>query len=166
MSENLPKKPRCSKKEFTYNVVNEQLYDWWISLNPEMKIDYKRFLQIWKIITDKIKKETVENPMGVKLSHMCGELRVQYLPKQVKAQNYHEEPDPEDRNNYLNINTKGKVAKVMWIRKNAVKFNPFIVYFGYEQHKNINKQIYDFIMKTPELYRSSSVKWYEKKTDD
>lgn len=150
--------PRCGKKEFTHNIINQQVYDRWIDLNPDANISYKRFLEIWKIIADKIKREIVENPMGVRLSHMCGEMRIQYLPKSVKAQNYFLE-EKEERPNYLNINSKGKVAKIMWIRKNAVKFNPFIMYFGYEQHKNLNQQAYDFIMKSPELYRSSGARW-------
>lgn len=150
--------PRCGKKEFSFNVINPQMYERWIDLNPNQEISYKRFLEIWKIIADKIKQEAVENPMGIKLSHMCGEIRIQYLPKSIKAQNYFKKEEGE-RPNYLNINSKGKVAKVMWIRKNAVKFNPFIVYFGYEQHKNISKQATEFINNTPELYRSSGSNW-------
>lgn len=159
------KAPRLGKAEFSTVIVNEKLYQDWKEFNPEYNLTYKEFLNIWDSIVDNIRKEVSINPMGIKLPFSTGEIRVQFLPKIIKATDNELSSIENEKINFSNIITRGKVAKVSWIRKNAIKFNPNIILFAFEQSRIINQELAKVLWDKPEIFRITHTEAYKKNTD-
>lgn len=147
------KAPRLGKAEFSTKLVNAELFKEWKKENPEYKLSWNEFVKIWDDIVVKIKKEVTTNPMGLKLPFSTGELRVQFLPKTSKTYDYNQSEIEGEKVPYLGIITKGKVAKISWIRKQASKFNPFIMMFAFEHARDFGKDLSEVLFDTPEIFR-------------
>ena len=159
------KAPRLGKAEFSTGIVNEKLYIDWLKNNPDYKLSYKQFLEIWDGIANNIRNEIATNPMGIKLPFSTGEVRVQFLPKVIKGEDHVVSDNEQEKLPFLNIITKGKVAKISWIRKNAVKFNPQIILFAFQQSRLIGKELAKVLWDTPEIFRNVHTETYKKSTN-
>lgn len=148
------KAPRLGKAEFSTHIITEQLYQEWIK-DTDQDINYSQFLKIWDSIADKVRNEIVINPMGIKLPFFCGEIKVQFLPKKIKGKDYDLSQKEKEELPFLNIITKGKVAKISWIRKNAYRFNQNIMLFAFEQSRLIGKNLNVALTENPQIYRNS-----------
>lgn len=155
--------PRFSKKNFKYDLISKELYLKWVKEYPEKYVTFQEFLRIWKFITNEITNTMATNPMGIKLPYYCGDFVVQYLPKEAKITNV-ESLKEEERSNYLNIVSKGKTAKISWIRRVASKFNPSMIYFGFDPNKRVSQLVQNQIYTNPSIYRNTRMK-YSKKND-
>lgn len=152
-----PKAPRMRKGAFIYNVINKEL---WIAFRhqyPEY-ISYtdRQLNKLWADITTTIQDEVRLNPNGVKLGGYNGELKFQYLPfkwdEVPDKYNTQEEGQPL---NHVNLLTKGKVAKVKWERRWAVKFNKILQFYGFSPATKLEKGLSKYILENPEKIRTS-----------
>lgn len=157
---------RMGKAEFSTNIVSEDLYNRWKASNPEFKLTYIEFSKLWQLITDQIQEEIVTNPQGVKLAFQCGELIIQYLPRNLKAKDQVNSDEEGEAVPFLNVTTKGKLAKISWIRKRAVRFNPQIILFAFKHTRNIAIKANEVITNKPEIFRNSNIKIHDKSGDN
>lgn len=159
MRYNDKKAKRFGKSRFSTNIFCKALYEEWIGENPHYShISFEEYSRIWKQVTEQVQDVVVNNPQGIKFPFHCGEMIVQYLPKIIKATDIAAAIEIGDKVNHLNIATKGKVAKISWIRKLAARFNPQIVLFGFEQTRILGQKVNAKLMDTPELFRNSKMK--------
>lgn len=152
---------RFGKSKFSKSIFNKELYNKWIVVNPiYIDVSFEEYKRIWKHITDEIQNIIITNPQGIKLPYQCGDLVVQYLPNVVKTTDAVNTSEMGEEVHHLNIVTKGKAAKISWIRKLAARFNPYIVMYGFEQTRVLGKKLYSKLNETPELFRNSKMKVY------
>lgn len=127
--------PRMKKGQFCKQVVTKELWKRFTRSHPEYsKMSWDDFFQYWQDIAKTIRDETIHNPLGVKLGAYTGELKLQYMPHDFKAEVKDQSVIEEvgEKINHINILTKGKVAKLKWERRWAVKFNKMLQFFVFE----------------------------------
>lgn len=156
--ENNRKGPRLGKGEFSTIIVCEDLYDKWIKDNPEYKkISFKEFKIIWNEIAKEVRKQTCYNALGVNLPFYTGETKIQFIPVDVKGVDRGTSNEIGEKANHLNINTKGKIAKITWQRRNACKFNKMLHLFGFEQDRLLSQEANEALNTNPEIYRTMKI---------
>lgn len=134
------KAPRMRKGEFSKMVVTKELYDKFIEEFPEYKnMDWKNFYQNWLDIAAKARYEAIYNPLGVKLGSYLGELKLQFIPYKFRAINKAASEIEGTSIPYLNIETKGKVPRIKWERRWAVKFNKILQFYAFDETRELNK---------------------------
>lgn len=150
------KAPRMRKGKFSTHVVTTDLWKRFVVDYPEYKdLSLADFRGLWDDIAETIRYEAIHNPLGVKLGGKTGELKYQYLPHKFKAENIPQSIELGRSVNYLNINTKGKVGKVKWERRWAVKFNKILQFFGFEPHREIVTMAKKYTDENPDSIRTS-----------
>src|SRR5688572_10347652 len=114
------------KGQFSKQVVTKELWRAFRKENPEYKnLSWADFFKYWQHIAQTVREESIYNPLGTKLPFYTGEIKLQYLPHNFKAKNLDQRVTEEvgEKINHLNILAKGKVGKIKWERRWAVKFN-------------------------------------------
>lgn len=149
--------PRMKYKEFTTDVVNKELWKEFKKEYPEhVDMTYKQFKDFWNEIAETIRIETIKNPLGVKLPSYAGELKLQFLPHRfqspVRDPKILQETGPI---NHINLLTRGKVAKIKWERRWAVKFNRMLQFFGFEPVRSLRDDAREHIDANPDSLRVS-----------
>ena len=148
------KGPRMRKGEFSKSVINKELYKKFIKEFPEYKdMTWSEFYNNWLEITKEIRIESVWNPLGVKLGSYLGELKLQYIPYNFEAR----DRSQNEITNHINLNTRGKVAKVKWERRWAVKFNKILQFYAFNETRDINKLAYEYVSLHPEKLRVARI---------
>ncbi len=160
------KAKRLGKAEFSTSIVTEELYKQWRKDNPDISLSNAEFNKVWESITDKIQSEITTNPQGVKLAFHCGELIMQYLPKKFKAIDPYTSNLIGEKAPFLNITSKGKVGKISWIRKGAVRFNPQIMLYAFDHTRKIAHKAISTFTEKPEIFRNSNMIIHDKQGDD
>jgi len=149
-----PKAPRMKKGDFSITVVTKDLWKQFKIEHPEYsKLTWDEFYQYWKDISYTIRKEVVENPLGVKLGSYTGEIKLQYLPHKFKAEDPRATQDLGERVNHLNITNRGKVAKIKWERRWAVRFNKMLQFFAFKATREIEDLANKYILDNPDKLR-------------
>jgi hypothetical protein len=152
-----PKAPRMRKGSFTYNVVNKNLLIAFRLQYPEYT-DYtdKQLNKLWADIATTIQDEVRLNPNGVKLGGYNGELKFQYLPyKPDEVRDFNNSQVEGQQIKHVNLLTKGKVAKVKWERRLAVKFNKILQFYGFAPSTGLEKGLNKYLIENPEKIRTS-----------
>lgn len=139
------KAPRMGKGKFSKQVLTKEL---WKAFKKEHPREYKdmtweNFVKRWDELAETIRYESVHNPLGVRLGAYTGELKFQYLPHKFKAPDLKGSEEIGEDINHLNISTKGKVFKLKWERRWAVKFNKMLQFFAFEPHRKTYSLIKD-----------------------
>jgi len=149
------KAPRMRKAKFSKHVINKNM---WKEFRQEFS-EYKDFTdvelnKIWAEIAEMIRYETVHNALGVKLGSYTGELKLQYLPNsKFEAVDISTSTELGEKVNFLNLVNRGKVAKIKWERRWAVKFNTWLQYYAFEAHREINVMADKYIDENPDSLR-------------
>lgn len=144
------------KGAFSQQVLTKELYESFINKMPEYKdMTWHEFRDIWKDISETIRQEVVKNPLGVKLPKYTGEIKLQYLPYKYKAADHFNSQKIGEKINHLNIDEKGKVGKIKWERRWAVKFNKMLQFFAFEPVRELNTMAKNQIDESPENIRMS-----------
>lgn len=152
------KAPRMKKSKYSSRIIGQDLWKQFIAQNEEYsKMTYQEFTKLWDDIAQTIRTETVTNPLGVKLGGYTGELKLQWLPNKFEATNHTLSTELGEKVNHLNISGKGKVARLKWERRWAVKFNKMLQYFAFEPTREINKLAKEYIDENPEKLRVARV---------
>lgn len=133
--------PRMRKGEFSKQIVTKELWRNFIKKFPEHKdITWREFYNSWSEIAETIREEAITNPLGVKLGSYTGELKLQYLPYKMKnAKDQEISNELKEETNHVNLLTRGKVAKIKWERRWAVKFNKMLQFFAFDSTREMNK---------------------------
>ena len=148
--------PRMRKGAFSQHILTKELYETFIEKMPEYKdVTWHEFRKIWDDISQTIREEVITNPLGVKLPKYTGELKLQYLPYKYKALDHNTSQKIGEKVNHLNIDEKGKVGKIKWERRWAVKFNKMLQFFAFEPVRELNIMAKSHIDESPESLRMS-----------
>lgn len=152
------KAPRMKKGEFSKMVITRELFKRFQKEFPEYKnMVWEDFFNSWLEIAEKIRLEAIHNPLGVKLGNHCGELKMQYLPYKFKAKNYRDSELQGEHVDNANIPQRGKVPKIKWERRWAVKFNKVLQFYAFDQTREINKIAYKYMQDNFDKLRVSRV---------
>jgi len=85
----------------------------------------------WRDIATMIRQEAITNPLGVKLGSYTGEIKLQYLPIKFDAYNHAASEEVGEKRKHMNLVTRGKVARIKWERRWAVKFNKMLQFLAF-----------------------------------
>lgn len=144
------------KGKFSKMVVTKELWQKFIQTLPEYKdMTWKEFYNNWLDIAETIRNEAIYNPLGVKLEKFTGELKLQYLPHKFKAVDNSTSTELGEKVNHLNIVTQGKVAKIKWERRWAVKFNKILQFYAFDETREMQKMAKEHILANPNSLRVS-----------
>lgn len=143
------------KGDFSKMVVTKELWKRFLKEHPEHKLTWPEFYQNWLDIAETVREEAIYNPLGVKLEKFTGELKLQYLPHKFKAVDHATSTDLGQQVNHVNIAEKGKVAKIKWERRWAVKFNRMLQFYAFNETRVLNKMAAEHIRANPENVRVS-----------
>ncbi len=148
--------PRMRKAKYSINLVSKDSFKKFKESFPEYKnMKWEDFSNNWLDIAETIRKEVIENPLGVKLGSYTGELKLQYLPYKQKAVDIDLSNKIGEKIDHLNITTKGKVAIIKWERRWAVKFNRMLQFFAFQATRKLNIDAKNYIDAHPEKLRVS-----------
>lgn len=132
MYSNNKKAPRLKKAKYTYNVINIPMWSQFRKKFPEYKhMKDAELNKLWNDISKTIQEEAILNPLGVKLGNFAGEIKYQYLPYKFEAKDIPSSQELGDKVKFVNLITRGKVAKIKWERRKAVKSNKMLQFFGF-----------------------------------
>lgn len=141
------------KGKYTTNVISHELHKAFIREFPEYKdMSFGEFRKNWEDIAEQIRYESVHNPLGVKLGSYIGELKLQYLPYDFKANHASEDGSP-----YLNLNMRSKVARLKWERRWAVRFNKILQFYAFDPVRKTEIMAKEYITNNPDKLRISRV---------
>lgn len=150
--------PRMRKGKFSKSVVTKELWHRFKAAYPEYKdMKWDDFFGIWKEIAAKFRYHAIHNPLGVKLGSYMGELKLQYLPHKFKATDYGETQKEGEEMIHLNIEDKGKVPKIKWERRWAVKFNKILQYYAFQETRDINEIAKEYMKSNHGRLRTSRI---------
>lgn len=142
------------KGEFSKSIVTKELWRAFKKEHPEhKKMSWDEFYEYWNDMAQIIREEVISNPLGVKLGCYTGELKLQFLPYNYKAKNNSLTAELGEEVNHVNLITKGKVARIKWERRWAVKFNKILQFFAFEPTRELNKMAVKYIDDHPEKPR-------------
>lgn len=134
------KAPRMRKGEFSKLVVTPELFEKFKKEFPEyINLTWKEFYRYWLDITEVIRYEAIYNPLGCKLGSYLGELKLQYIPYKFKAVDNAVSNKEGESLNFLNIETKGKVPRIKWERRAAVRFNKILQFYAFDETRELNR---------------------------
>jgi len=146
------------KGEFSKMVITKELYKKFLREFPEYKdMQWEDFFNHWMAIASKIRHEAIWNPLGIKLGSHTGEIKLQYLPYKLKAMDYHSSEQIGEKTTFLNLTERGKVPKIKWERRWAVKFNKILQFYAFDETRDLNKIAHDYIQKHPDRLRTARV---------
>lgn len=148
------KAPRMKKGQFSKMVITKDLWRRFRKEYPEYaEIEWREFYDTWCEIAERIRYHCIYNPLGVKLGAYTGELKFQYLPHNFKAKDHHLSEQEGVQINHLNIDAKGKVPKIKWERRWAVKFNKILQFYAFDETREINVLAYKYMLDNPDKLR-------------
>ncbi len=151
MYTNDKKAPRMKKGKYSTSIVNKEL---WKEFKKDFgDINWEDFVALWEEIAETIRIETTSNPLGVKLGSYMGELKCQYLPYDYDDTDIVASTEIGEKVGHANFNTRGKVAKVKWERRWAVKFNKLLQFYAFEPTREIKLLAKRFIDSNPNNIR-------------
>jgi hypothetical protein len=144
------------KGKYATQVVTRELWKEFTKAFPEYKdMSWKDFSDYWNDIAATIREETIFNPLGVKLGHYTGELKYQYLPHRYKAKDRNTSLELGVTTNFVNLVTRGKVGKIKWERRWAVRFNKMLQFYAFEPNRDMNDKAKVHTEANPETLRTA-----------
>jgi hypothetical protein len=152
------KAPRMKKAKFSKHVITMELYLKFIKEFPEYKdITWQEFLDIWNSIAQKVRWEAVHNPLGVKLGSYLGEIKVQFLPYKFEASDRAKSEELGEKVIHLNIIDKGKVCRIKWERRWAVKFNKILQFYAFDETRDVHTILKAYMVDNSDKLRIARV---------
>lgn len=152
------KAPRMKKGQFSKMVITRELYAKFIETFPEYNsMTWEEFYQNWLDIAETTRYEAIYNPLGVRLGSHLGELKLQFLPYKFEANNYSASAEVGEKIPHLNLETKGKVPKIKWERRYAVKFNKVLQFYCFDETRELNKLAMKYVPDNLEKIRVARV---------
>lgn len=146
------------KSKFSTSIITRDLWKEFKEKNIEYKnMSYQEFYKLWGDISETIRLESITNPLGVKLGAYTGELKLQYIPYKFECTEYNLSEELGKDVNNLNLLTKGKVARIKWERRWAVKFNKILQYFAFDPTREMNHLAKKYTDSNPEKLRVARV---------
>lgn len=146
--------PRMRKAKYSEQVITNELWRELKKKYPEFKGKTNKELNtLWGDIATIYRKEAISNPLGAKLGSYTGEIKLQFLTSRFKAENKSVSEQLGQRVNYANLLTRGKVAKLKWERRWAVRFNKMLQFFAFGATRELEKMAKEYIDANPEKLR-------------
>lgn len=134
------KAPRMRKGEFSKTVVTKKLFEKFKEEFPEYtEMEWKKFYESWFDIAEQVRYEAIFNPLGFKLGSYLGELKLQYIPYKLIAIDTVTSALEGRQVPFLNIESKGKVPRIKWERRWAVKFNKILQFYAFDPTRELNR---------------------------
>lgn len=134
------------KGEFSKMVITRELYKKFKKEFPEYsELLWIDFYNMWLEIAAKIRYEAIYNPLGTKLGFYCGELKLQYLPYNMKTVDHPASQKLGEEVTHIRLDTREKVPKIKWERRWAVKFNKMLQFYAFDETREIKKIAKEYI---------------------
>jgi len=152
------KAKRFGKKTFIKKLFTYEHFSTWVKLNPEFKekIKYKDYLKICKIIINEYSDQIVNNNLGVRLPYYMGSICVKYIDEITKTIIDQKTSDYVNKNiPFLNWNSSGKVAKIIWSTSNDQRFNRMLKYFSFEPCRKMKSKVFQKLKEYPEIFKTN-----------
>lgn len=133
-----PKGPRFSKKSFVHHIITEELFSKFKKNYPEFNISFREFKRLWiEVLAPEIREQVINNPLGFVTSFYCGELKYQWLSYKPKSIDIPYKSKTGEEVPLVNMNHGNKVPKIIWERRNAVRYNPMLQFYGFDPHREM-----------------------------
>lgn len=146
--------PRMRKAKYSELVITSELWKELKKKSPEFKgKSVKELNNMWEDLAATIREQAIQNPLGIKLGSYTGELKLQYLPYKFKAEDKGVSEAEGERIEHVNLMTRGKVAKLKWERRWAVRFNKMLQFFAFGATRELDKLAQEYILEHPEKVR-------------
>lgn len=130
--------PRMRKGQFSKMVITRELFNKFKKEYPEhADMEWEIFFSNWLEIAAKVRHEAIYNPLGVKLGSYLGELKLQYIPYKMKIVDYTNTVLEGEEILHRNIEEKGKVPRIKWERRWAVKFNKILQFYAFDETREM-----------------------------
>lgn len=150
--------PRFRKTKYTYKISISEVYEKFKKDYPEFTISKKEFESIWlDILVPEIQNEIVNNPLGFKTPFYNGELKLQWLPYKPKKYDFDHKTKTGDEVPKIDLKNGGKVHKLKWERRNAVRYNRWLQFYGFTHNREIDKLVKNKLNSNPGDMRVSRV---------
>jgi hypothetical protein len=151
-----PKAPRVGKKEFSYNIVNKELYEKWKLDNPKYKdFTYRQFEEAWVKVAKNLWEVVCTNTDGIRLPYYTGDLEIKYVNSYTPATEKAAIDGVEVAE--LNWNTNGKLGKIVWSVDHARKFNKCVRLFCFRPFRLFSNRANKALEENPEIFKSNRV---------
>lgn len=142
------------KGDFITNIISKDLWKKFKEEMPEYKnMSFPDFHKRWEEIAETVRNEMVTNELGVKLGAYTGELKLQYLPHKYVTEDHNTSEELGQKVPFVALVNRGKVGKIKWERRWAVKFNKMLQFFAFEGTRDINRLAKKHIDEHPEKLR-------------
>ena len=152
------KGPRFKRGKFTYKISTEELYQEFKKNYPEYDISKKDFEYIWlDLLVPEIQNETVNNPLGFKTPFYIGEVKLQWLPYRPEKYDFKHKLETGEKVPRVNLQNGGKYHKLKWERRNAVRYNRWLQFYGFTHNREIDKLAKKKLSQNPGDIRVSRV---------
>ena len=152
------KGPRFRRKEYTYKISIDELFEEFIKNYPEYKLTKKEFQHIWlDILVPEIQNETVNNPLGFKAPFYIGEFKLQWLPYRPEKYDFDHKTKTGEEVPRINLQNGGKYHKLKWERRNAVRYNRWLQFYGFTHNREIDRLAKKKLAENPGDMRVSRV---------
>jgi hypothetical protein len=146
------------KGEFSKMVITRELFARFKKEFPEHQgLTWETFFGMWLEIASKIRQEAIWNPLGVKLGYHTGELKLQYLPYKLETIDQQASEQLGEQVTHTNLQSRGKVCKIKWERRKAVKTNKVLQFYAFDETRELNRMAFDYIQLHPEKIRVARV---------
>lgn len=149
--------PRMKKAKFSKRVITRELYNKFNQQFPEHNLSWEEFYNNWMAITERIRYEAINNPLGIKLGSYMGELKVQYLPYKKDTKDEKGSDELGGETNHLNFHSRGRIAVVKWERRQAVRYNKILQFYAFDPTRELQKGASKYVMLNAEKLRISRV---------
>lgn len=150
--------PRFRRGKFTYKISSKELFEEFKKNYPEYNINQKEFEHIWfDMLVPEIQKEVVINPLGFKAPFYIGELKLQWLPYRPEKYDFDYKTKTGDEVPRINLQNGGKVHKLKWERRNAVRYNRWLQFYGFTHNREIDRLAKKKLAENPGDMRVSRV---------
>lgn len=146
--------PRFRREKYAVNLITDELIKEFKNKYPEYKeLPDSKIKKDIKKMFEEVANEAITNPLGIKLPNYIGELKLQYIPYDFKAVDQTTSAELGERVNFLNIETRKKVARIIWTRRWAVKFNRMLQFYAFEPSGVFGHKANEYVLKNPEKLR-------------
>ena len=150
--------PRFKKTPYTHKIKTQELYDEFQKTHDDFNISLKEFEHIWlDILVPEIQEQVVMNPLGFKMPFYVGELKLQWLPYNPKKIDFNHKLNTGEEVPLMNFKNGNKSPKLKWERRNAVRYNRWLQFYGFNPARGIDKLARKKLMENPNDMRVSRV---------
>lgn len=148
--------PRFNTRKFRHKILSTEIWRDW-KKKTGLRLDYKEFQRIWKLIVAEIQQGVLEEPNGVALPYGLGTLYIGWVKLRNRPIDYNISKQYNKMIFFENYHSYGKIGKIIYApcgkyaHKNCK-------WWGFKPITPFKHKASKAISETPELFKSSRQK--------